>query len=364
MTEQNVLYGGVDELNKIRKILEEQADVKKQIETATAQKKSLEADLETEEKAIQAAVDVTVKRRREQVVSTFDKELATAQDKMRDARESKDKEKTKKVNKRIDKETANLVRDNKVLIEDKKTYLKQKNISGIWDKPLTYIMYFPKTIVEILEFVLIAALFFIGVPLLVTKLVSLHIILEIIIFIAIDALFVIIYMMGYEVTKMQNKEAFLELYKKRKEIHKNNKQIKKIKKRILKDRDESRYDLGKYDEDINAIEDRINDIVNRKNEALNAFEKTTKSEIANEIKGKSKDKMDKIKNDLQKCATDLKAFEEKQKDITLNLTTNYSPYIGNENLNVRKIDAMIDAINNGQAKNVSEAASVVNQNQA
>ena len=75
MTEQNVLYGGVDELNKIRKILEEQADVKKQIETATAQKKSLEADLETEEKAIQAAVDVTVKRRREQVVSTFDKEF-------------------------------------------------------------------------------------------------------------------------------------------------------------------------------------------------------------------------------------------------------------------------------------------------
>ncbi len=363
MTEQNVLYGGVEELNKIRKILEEQADVKKQIETVTAQKKALETDLEAEEKAVQAAIDVTVKRRREQVVSTFDKELTTAQDKMKDARDSKDKEKTKKVNKRIDKETSSLVRENKVLIEDKKTYLKQKNISSIWDKPLTYIMYFPKSIIEILEFLLIFVIFFIGVPVLVTKLTSLHIIWEVIIFIAIDALFVIIYMMGYEVTRMQNKESFLELYKKRKEISKNNKKIKKIKKKILKDRDESRYDLGKYDEDINAIEDRINDIVNRKNEALSEFEKTTKSEIANEIKGKSKDKIEKLKTDLEKANTDLKTFDEKQKDITLNLTTNYGPYIGNENLNVRKIDAMIDAINAGQAKNVSEAASVVNQTQ-
>ena len=30
MSEKNVMYGGVEELNKIRKLLEEQADLKKQ----------------------------------------------------------------------------------------------------------------------------------------------------------------------------------------------------------------------------------------------------------------------------------------------------------------------------------------------
>lgn len=361
MSEKNIMYGGVEELGVIRKMLEEQADVKKQIENVASEKKGHENALEAEEKAVQNSIETTVKRRREQVVSEFDKELATAQDKMRDAKESKDKEKTKKVNKRIDKETASLVRENKNIVEEKKTYLKQKNISSIWDKPLTYVMYFPKTFLEILEFIVIALTFFIGVPLLVVKLTNLHIIWEILIFIVIVAVFVIIYMMGYEVTRMQNKDSFLELYKKRKEIATNNKKIKKIKKKILKDKDESRYDLGKYDNDINEIEDRINDIVKRKNAALDEFENTTKVEIAKEIKGKSKDKIEELKAKLDKSATDLKALEEKQKDISLNLTTSYGPYIGIENLNVRKIDAMIDAINAGQAKNISEAASVVNQ---
>ncbi len=363
MAEQNVMNGGVEELTIIRKLLEEQADLKKQIDATNSQKKGYETELENEEKAVQSAIETTVKRRREQVVATFDKELAVAQDKMRDAKESKDKEKTKKVNKRIDKETASLVRENKNIVEEKKTYLKQKNISAIWDKPLTYVMYFPKTILEILEFIVIAITFFIGVPVLVITLTKLHIIWEILIFIAVMALFVIIYMMGFEVTRMQNKDAFLELYKKRKEISKNNKKIKKIKKRILKDKDESRYDLGKFDEDINEIEDRINDIVSRKNEALNEFENVTKVDIAKDIKGKSTDKLERIKANLEKSATELKALDEKQKEVSLKLTTGYGPYIGIENLNVRKIDAMIDAIGNGKAKNISEALSTVDQNQ-
>ena len=361
MAEKNIMYGGVEELNKIRKLLEEQADVKKQIEVEASKKKGLESDLETVQAAVQSAIDTTVKRRRDQVVSTFDKELANAQDKMKDARESKDKEKSKKVNKRIDKETASLVRENKNIIEEKKTYLKQKNISSIWDKSLTYIMYYPKTIVEVLEFLLIVAICLIGIPTLITKLTDVHVVFEVLIFIAIMAVFVIIYMLGYEVARMQNREAFQELCKMRREIKKNNKKINKIKKKILKDKDESRYDLGKYDDDINDIEDRINDIVRRKTEALNEFERTTKSEIANEIKGKDKDKIEKIKKELDESSAELKKLEDKQKDISLDLTTSYGPYIGIENLNVRRIDAMIDAINAGQAKNISEAASVIGQ---
>lgn len=359
MAEQNIMYGGVKELEVIRKDIAEQAEVKKQVEAQTVKKNGLEKELEIAKKNVQDAIDTTVKRRREQVVVKFDKELATAQDKMRDARDSKDKEKTKKVNKRIEKETEVLVRENKNIMEEKRTFLKQKNISGIWDKSLTYILYFPKSILEKLEFMLIALLCLVGVPLLVTKLTSLHIVLEVLIFIAIIALFVIIYMAGFEKTRMQNRDAFLELYGKRREILKNNKKINKIKRRILKDKDESRYDLGKYDNDINDIEDRINDIVNRKNEALSKFEKNTKNEIAQEIKSKDRDKIEKISRDLEKCASDLKELEEKQKDISIKLTTDYGPYIGVENLNARKIDAMITAINAGQAKNISEAARVV-----
>ncbi len=362
MSEKSVMHGGIEELNKIRKLLESRADVKKQIDATDAKKKALEKELETVEASVQSAIDNTVKRRREQVVSTFDKELANAQDKMRAARDSKDKEKTKKVNKRIDKETAELVRENKNITEEKKTYLKQKNISSVWDKGLIYIMYFPKTILEKLQFVLIALICLVGVPLLVTKLVKWFVVFEILLFIVIMAIFVGLYMLPFEKVRMQNHDAFLELYRLRANIKKNNKKIKKIKKRILKDKDESRYDLGKYDNDINDIEDRINDIVRRKNEALSDFEKSTKSEIANEIKGKDKPRIEKIKEELAKESEELKKLEDKQKDISLDLTTGYGPYIGVENLNVKTIDAMIDLVNSGRAKNISEAISIVNVN--
>jgi len=358
MAEKNIMQGGVAELTKIRKLLENQADLKKQVENLQSEKKRCEVEIESEEKAEQATIENTVKRRREQVVATFDKELANAQDKMRDARESKDKEKTKKVNKRIDKETEDLVRNNKNIMEDKKTYLKQKNISSLWDKSLTYILYFPKSLVEKLQFLLIALVCLVGIPLLLTKLTDLFWLLEALIFVAVIVLFVVIYMVGFEKTRMQNREAFNELYKKRREIKKNNKKIKKIKKRILKDRDESRYDLGKFDDDINEIEDKINDIVTRKNDALKVFEKETKDEIIKEIKSKNSDRMNNLKGKLEKAASELKAMEDKQKEVALKLTTDYAPYIGNENLNVRKIDSMIDRINSGQAKNISEAASI------
>ena len=74
-----------------------------------------------------------------------------------------------------------------------------------------------------------------------------------------------------------------------------------------------------------------------------------------------KDKLEQLKKDLNYKTSKIKELEEKQKDMSLNLTTSYASYIGTENLNVRKIDAMIGAIESGQAKNISEAIAVVNQ---
>lgn len=361
MEGQNIMYGGVDDLKQIRGMLEAMSDVKKQLDTLGAEKNSIEKNIEASEKQLRNNIENTVKKRREQVVVTFDKELANAQDKMRNARNEKNREKTKKVNKRIEDETANLVLENKNIAEEKKTYFKQKDIANFWDNALTYILYFPKSVKEIAFFILIFAVCLIGLPLLVVSLMDAHIVVEILVFILIDALWIVVYMAGYEIMRMRNKEAFLEMRKKRREIEKNNREIRKIRNRILRDKDESRYDLEKFDENINDIETAINDIVARKNAALGDFERVTKAEIADEITNKDKDKLEQLKKDLNYKTSKIKELEEKQKDMSLNLTTSYASYIGTENLNVRKIDAMIGAIESGQAKNISEAIAVVNQ---
>ena len=57
MAEKNIMQGGVAELTKIRKLLENQADLKKQVENLQSEKKRCEVEIESEEKAEQAPIE-------------------------------------------------------------------------------------------------------------------------------------------------------------------------------------------------------------------------------------------------------------------------------------------------------------------
>ena len=129
---------------------------------------------------------------------------------------------------------------------------------------------------------LLALIFFLGIvvfPSLVVTVIGGGVFVRILLYILMLAIFLGLYILGYNYTRVRNKEAFIDMRVKRNAIRKNVSKINRIKESIKKDKDEDQYGLHEYDEDIEEIEDAINDIVHKKNEVLADFEKTTKNDI-------------------------------------------------------------------------------------
>lgn len=352
---QNVLYGDVNELIAIRDELKEFEKVKKKVGDLTLKSEKLKKDIDAEEKALRDTIDATVKKRREQVVENFDKDLKNNQDKLKKVKSSREKAKTKGMEGRIKEETAELVQENRNLREEIKTYNKQKGISSVFNSDFIYSLIFPGRISDLIKLLIAAVISVVAVPTIVTKLLSLHKALEIIIFILIAAVMPTIYVFAYRYAHIVHKYEFLEKKEQRIKLRKNMDKIERIKRNIHKDKDEARYNLETYDEEIQDLEDLINDIVQKKNQVLTKFESVTKPEIEEEIVEREQPKIDKVKVELTETQIELKSYNESQKNMSMKISSTYAAYMGNEYMTISKIDKLIAIISEGNAKTIGEA---------
>lgn len=358
MEGQNILYGNVDDLMNVRGLVEARDKVRAEIDSLNNEKRRLEKDVVAEEKQLSVNIESTVKKRREQVVSNFDKELAKSQDRLKKVRNDRGKEKNKKVAERIKEETADLVTENKNIKEEIKTYFKQKGVPTFMDKGFIYSLYYPRCLKELLIIILTFIIGVFAFPSLMAWLLGAKKIWRALLIIVLIVLFGFIYMIGYNYAKVRNREAYEDMLVKRSAIRKNKGKINRIKKKIKKDKDEDRYGLHEYDEDIKELEDTIEDIVRRKNDVLADFEKTTKADICEEITNRDMPKIEKIKKQISETTIKLKELEQKQKDMSINLSSNYGVYLGEENMTVDRINMLASYILNGQVSNVGEAVNL------
>ena len=362
MEGQNILYGNHEDLMNVRGLVEARDKVRDEITSLNNEKKRLEKDVVAEEKQLAANIESTIKKRRDQVVSNFDKELDKSQDRLKKVRNDRGKEKSKKVAERIKDETADLVNENKNIKEEIKTYFKQKGVPGFMDMGYMYSLYYPRCIKDILVIIVTFIAGIIGFPWFMSWMLDAKGFWKGVLYVFLIALVGFVYMVGYNYTRVRNREAYEDMLVKRGAIRKNKGKINRIKKKIKKDKDEDRYGLHEYDEDIKELEDTIEDIVKRKNDVLADFEKTTKADIRDEITDRDMPKIEKIKKQIAEASMKLKELEQKQKDMSINLSTNYGVYLGEENMTVDKINMLIGLILNGQASNVGEAVNLSKTN--
>lgn len=359
MEGQNILYGNVSDIENITSLVIARDKVRNEIASLTNEKQRLEKDVVAEEKQLSENIDSTLKKRREQVVSNFDKELGKSQDRLKKVRNDRGKAKNKKIAERIKEETAGLVVENKNLHEEIRTYYKQKGVPVFLDNTLVYSLYFPRCAKEL---IILALTFFIGLivfPSVVVILSGVTGIVKIFVTLFMMALFLGAYVLGYNYTRVRNKEAFSDMLVKHSAVRKNEGKISRIKKNIKKDKDEDQYGLHEFDEDIEELEEVIGDIVKKKNEALSEFEKSTKADIVEEITNRDMPKIEKIKKEIAETSLKLKELEQKQKDMSINLSTNYGAYIGEENMNKERLFMLEKLITDGQASNIGEAVNII-----
>ena len=359
MEGQNILYGTIEDLKNVRGMVDARSKVKNDIASLSTEKTNLEKDLKAEEKQMSENIDATVKKRRDQVVANFDKEINNSQDRLKKVRTQRGKEKDKKVAARIKDETGDLVVENKNIHEEIRTYFKQKGMPPICDSEMFYMLYFPNSPKQFAAMVLCFIIGFAGLPWLVTSLVKSHWFVELLLGIVIVVLVGGLYLLGYNYTHVRHKDAFVEMKPKRNMIKKNLAKINRTKKSIKKDKNEEQYGLHEYDDDINELEELISDIVAKKNDALTEFEKTTKPDIVEEITNRDMPKIESIKKKMAEVSLKLKELEQKQKDMSIALSTNYGAYLGEENMTTERIDMLISLIDRGEADNIGSAVNIL-----
>lgn len=315
--------------------------------------------LEAEQKTVADTIQQTVKKRREEINVTYDKEIAKAQEQLKKARSKREKAKNQGIKERIADETSELHDYNRELRLQMKTSFRQNHVPGFCNTSLYYSLYFARWMKEILTFLLFVAIVFAAIPWSVYMMIPNRQPLYLAaVYVADILVFGGIYLKIGNMTKVQHMETLKEGRKILDQIHSNNKKINVITSTIRKDRNESVYNLEKYDDEIAQFQQELNDVAAKKKEALNAFETVTKNILQDEIEHNHKETLERLQEETQQLTEQLRVTSVEVKNRRLDVTNLYGTYLGKEFLDTAKIAELSAIVQAGKAENVSEAIAV------
>lgn len=135
----------------------------------------------------------------------------------------------------------------------------------------------------------------------------------------------------------------------------NRKRERAIRNAIHKDKDEQPYNLEHFDKEIRELEEEINSTTNEKQEALSVFDEVTKKMLIEEIDGRSREKINVLKQNQQETASGLKDAEVLVKNINKHITANYEAFLGKNYVKENVIQEMIILMEEKNLATVAEA---------
>lgn len=331
-------------------------DFSKQEEQLRQEVQKLEKTLTAEKKAVNDSISSTVKKRREEIQSSYDTEIGKIQDKLKKVKSRREKAKNQGMKERIREETVELHEHNRELQVRMKTLFQQERVPFFCHSSFYYALYFPSGFREFLTLLITFAVCFglipYGVYLFLPEKKTLYLAL---IYGAAVLIFGGIYILVGNLTKDRHLEALKEGRSIRSLIASNNKKVAVITSSIKRDRNEKVYDLEKYDDEIAQLNQDLEETSQKKKEALNTFENVTKTIITDEIMGNSREKLDVLAEKQQEAEDRLRYTETMVKEKRIYITDTYESYLGREFLVPEKIDELKNIMENGTAVNLSEA---------
>lgn len=337
----------------------ELSDFTKKEEQLRMEELRLEKSLETEQKAVQDAISLTIKKRRDEMESSYDSEIGKLQEKLKKIRARREKAKNQGMKDRIKEETVELHEHNRELRVRMKTLFQSQRVPSICQSGFYYSLYFPRSFREILTFLLTFAVCFLLVPYGVYSLLpdkkTLYLVL---IYVAAIFIFGGLYTVVGNATKGRHQSALQEGRSIRSLINSNNKKIRVITASIKRDRNEAIYNLEKFDDEIAQLEQEMARTIRKKKEALNTFENVTKMIIADEITGNSKAKIDSLQAAYEEAGSRLGYTEAIVKEKKIFITDTYESYVGKEFLTAERLEELKRILESGEAGNISEAIEV------
>lgn len=346
----------VNFLAEARQAVEELSLLNDREEQLIQDERRLERELEAHKKSTGDGVQQTVRKRLEEINSSYDTEIAKGQERLKKTRQKREKAKNQGVNARIKEETEELHSHNSELKNQMKTLFHQKGVPGFCKSGFYYSLYFPGRLKEYLGLLLWVAVCFGAIPWGTYCLIpERHTWQLAVICLLAVLLFGGSYIMIGNTTKLRHGETLKQGRKIRDTILSNRKKIRVITNSIRRDRDEDRYNLERFDDEIAQIEQELLEMTNKKKDAINTFEQVTKMIITDEIESKNRPRLEELQGGFDSVSGDLREAQVQIKEKSLEIADLYEPYLGKDFLDSLKLAELSGFIQNGSAANLSEA---------
>lgn len=323
-----------------------------------------EQELETAGRAVADAVNQTVKKRLDDMNSSYDKEIAKGQERLKRIRAKREKARNQGMKERIAEETNGLREHNRDLQLQMRSLFQKEGVPAFCRSTCYYVLYYPKGFKEILLFLAAASVCFLAVPWGIYFLLpeERHMWYLAAVYFLDVLLFGGLYVLVGNRTRLPHQDALKRGQAIRTTLRSNRKKIKVITHSIRKDGNENLYNLENFDDEIACGEQELADIVSKKREALSTFENVTRNIISDEIITSHKGKLDALKEALDETSQALRKLETSIKEQNIHITDTFGPYLGKEFLEPERISELSRIIQSGAASNITEAMAVYADN--
>ena len=332
------------------------------------QNKKLSKNIASEEKSISDEIATTIRKRRQEIQSTYDDRLDDNRARKKKVANKRDKKKEERMDKRYHEETKDLRESDKDLQVEMQTLLRKYKLPSFCGKKLYFALFYARNVKEFGLKILSFLIGFCGIPGLVTILVKKLVLdtkkdINVAFWCALVAagtfiLLLLIYFAIYSRTKIKHMDALTQARSIRDKMIANKRQAKAIRHSISKDHDDSQYNLDAYDEKLDNLDAEADAIGKEKQEALRAFEEETTAMITEEINNRRLPALEALKEEKASLENEVAAEEKRFSDQTLLVANKYAAVLGEDLGRQDKLEELIAIMQEGQAETVSEAIRV------
>lgn len=338
------------------------------IDRMKQQQKKLSRSIASEEKSIADEIATTIKKRRQEIQSTYDDRLDDNRARKKKVANKRDKKKEERMDKRYHEETKSLRESDKDLKVEMQTLLRKYKLPSFCGKKLYFALFYARNVREFGLKLLAFIIGFGGIPGLVTFLVKKLVLdtkkdINVAFWCALIAagtliVLLLIYFAIYSKTKLKHMDAMTQARSIRDKMIANKKQANAIRHSINKDHDDSQYNLDAYDEKMDNLDAEADAIGKEKQEALRSFEEETTSMITEEINNRRLPALEAMKEEKANMENEIAAEEKRFSDQTLLIANKHAAILGEDLCRQDKLEDLIAIMQEGQANTVSEAIAV------
>lgn len=368
MAIENAFNKDVNYLIEAQKALTQLKDMQDGLNASETEAKRLEREKKSSIKDMEDEVSTALKKRKNGIVDSYDKQIEEVRSKMKNMSAKRDKNKSKQVDARVKQDTAHLSEANRKASQELRTQFKKEKVPLFCSTNFYYTFFATKGIVEFLTVLVTAIIIMIGLPTILCYVGQLTFLKGLdhitVYYILIYCLFVfipmLIYLIIFSATKVKHRDNIKEGRAVKDYIKANNKQIRAKKNAIVKEKDESIYDLERYDAVLGELQGQMDQLGQDKNDALTVFENETTPVVTEEIQNRYtmyiNELGEKIKH-AEEVSLDLSA---KIQVLSTQIAKDYESFLGKEYMKIEVLGELIAIMQEDHLSAVGDAISAYN----